>query len=181
MVAWQRLSGGWQLPTALQYWRRHLKAGIPEYLARHYWWAYLSHGAVRVFDHPAIISAILFGNYRILMRAVLKRLKPHNCGRFLQFTSVYGELIPSLHDELDITGFHLTDIAPVQLDSALKKTNAPGGKQGVMASQANVECLPYADNSFDTLLIFFLLHELPEKHARMRYWKRCVSYAQVDG
>ena len=36
--------------------------GVPEYLARYYWWAYLWRGGIWFFDHQFVINAILLGN-----------------------------------------------------------------------------------------------------------------------
>ena len=46
---------------------RYFLDGIPKYLARYYWWAYLWSVGVWFFDHQPIINAILFGQYRKLM------------------------------------------------------------------------------------------------------------------
>ena len=62
-----------KLPSLNLY--RHFLDGIPVYLARHYWWAYLWPAAVWFFDHQPIINAILFGQYGKLMRATMARLK----------------------------------------------------------------------------------------------------------
>lgn len=35
---------------------------LPEYLAKHYWWAYLSPKGVGFFDRPFIVNRILWGN-----------------------------------------------------------------------------------------------------------------------
>ena len=161
MVAWSKLTGNRVLPARLQRWRKHQTAGVPEYLARHYWWAYLTRGSVWVFDHPLIINAILFFQYRTLMNAAIARLHAGACGRFLQLTCVYGELIPSLYQNLDTDSFHVTDIAPVQLQSVRRKIFKRDARARLRMTRANVEQLPYVDDAFDTLQVFFLLHELP--------------------
>ena len=161
MVAWSKLFRSRQLPLRFQLWRKHHRAGVPEYLARHYWWAYLTRGSVQLFDHPAIINAILFGQYRAMMDSAIGYLRDQPCGRFLQLTCVYGELIPNLYSLLDTTAFHLTDIAPVQLQAVKDKIDRCDADTPFCMARTNVEAMPYADSSFDTLQIFFLLHELP--------------------
>lgn len=47
---------------------RYFRDGKPDYLARHYWWAYLWSVSVWFFDHQPIINAILFGQYRTLSK-----------------------------------------------------------------------------------------------------------------
>ncbi|MCF7821522.1 MAG: hypothetical protein K9M17_03650, partial [Mariprofundaceae bacterium] len=88
--------------------------GIPDYLARHYWWAYLWPRSVWFFDHQPIINAILFGQYRKLMDATIERLKEAPLHRTLQLTCVYGSLTPNLIGQLS-TPLHITDAATVQL------------------------------------------------------------------
>ena len=50
---------------------------VPEYLERHYWWAYVRPNAVRVFERPWLVDLILWGNYRRLCDAALTAL---GCG-----------------------------------------------------------------------------------------------------
>jgi len=140
---------------------RHFLDGQPEYLARHYWWAYLWRAGVWFFDHQPIINAILFRQYRTLdLRA------QHDCtnnrpeGRLLQLTCVYGELTPSLLRAIDPDDFYLMDVAAIQLAAARHKlTDAE--KKRLRAARMNAERLAYCDDAFATILIFFLLHELP--------------------
>ena len=37
---------------------------LPNYLVRHYRWAYLRPTSLRIFDRPLVVSAILWGQYR---------------------------------------------------------------------------------------------------------------------
>ena len=63
---------------------------IPDYLEQYYWWAYLRPASLRVFDHPAVVSAILWGQYRRLSDAVLAEIAPG--ANVLQLACVYGDL-----------------------------------------------------------------------------------------
>jgi ubiquinone/menaquinone biosynthesis C-methylase UbiE len=130
---------------------------LPDYLVRYYAWAYLWPAAVWFFDHQPIINAILFGNYRRIMDATLRLMNPHAAGRTLQTAGVYGELTPTLARHID--DLHLIDVAPVQLDAAQRKVAAIG--RSVSLARMNAESLRYPDASFDTALMFLLLHELP--------------------
>ena len=157
------------------FWRRYLD-GNPEYLARNYWWAYLSPVGVRFFSHHAIINLILFGQYRTLLSALTARLGKARSKRMLQLTCAYGELTPTL------AGFaeelHLNDVAAVQLQlvgRALAKN-----KRTAKMARMNVELLAYATDSFDTLIIFFLLHELPAA-ARQRALQEALRVLKPDG
>lgn len=100
---------------------RYFLDGVPEYLARYYWWAYLWSKAVWFFDHQMIINAILFAQYQNLMNATLYRLQyaPLDC--VLQLTCVYGSLTPHLIQHVKTSSLHLTDVATLQLELAKSK------------------------------------------------------------
>lgn len=163
-------------------WRRYHRAGVPEYLARHYWWAYLARPMVWFFDHQPIINLILFGQYRELMQRTVARFRRGGSGeRVLQLTNVYGELTPTLVDCLDGRQFHLMDIAQVQLDAARRKLHRAERRGGEsFLARMNAEKLAYADDSFDMVMIFFLLHELPPD-ARRRVLSEALRVLKPGG
>ena len=130
---------------------------LPDYLVRHYAWAYLWPAAVWFFDHQPIINAILFGNYRRIMDATLRLMRPADAGRTLQIAGVYGELTPTLARNID--DLHMIDVAPVQIEAARRKLAAIG--RDAQLARMDAESLRYPDASFDTALMFLLLHELP--------------------
>lgn len=148
-------------------WRRYLD-GHPRYLAEHYWWAYLSPWGVWFFDHQPVVSAILFGQYRRIMAETLRRFCADHAGRTLQLTGVYGELTPRLAGCAEHQELHLMDVAMVQLASArakLRRDPLHAPQAGHLA-RMNAEALAYADDCFDTIIIYFLLHELPPEARR---------------
>ncbi len=149
-------------------WRRYL-AGHPEYLARHYWWAYLSPFGAWFFDHRPIINAILFGQYASITQETLRRYCASECGRTLQLTSVYGDLTPTLVDCAGDNDFHLMDVAAIQLRMVRHKLQLNGRALHNLdfLARMNAESLAYMSDGFDTVVIYFLLHELP-KGARRR-------------
>jgi len=146
-----------------KHWTSYARGGIPEYLAKHYWWAYLSRFGVRFFDRELVISAILFGNYRRLVKRTLGLLKRGKIGRTLQLTCVYGSLTPHLAEQVPPQDLHVVDVAPIQLEATRRKLTrqASGSREIARMVRMNAEALAYADDSFDTIVIFFLFHELP--------------------
>lgn len=134
--------------------------GVPEYLVRNYWWAYLWSVGIWFFDHQPIINAILFGNYNSLMKTTLKSCNTRPMGRTLQLTCVYGKLTPKLMDMMDGHTLHLADVAHMQLDLAKRKTEEVKGAK-LASIRMNAEYQAYCDDAFDTVLLFFLLHEMP--------------------
>ncbi|MCF6325041.1 MAG: methyltransferase domain-containing protein [Gammaproteobacteria bacterium] len=151
----------------------------PEYLARHYWWAYLWRWGVWFFDHQPIINAILFGQYRRLSQRAL-----HDCmrerpeGRMLQLTCAYGSMTPSLLKVMD-DELYLMDVAEIQLSATRKKLTDVDNKR-LLCARMNAESLAYADDAFATVLIFFLLHELPPD-ARERTISEAIRVLRPGG
>ncbi|MDQ6970850.1 MAG: rhodoquinone biosynthesis methyltransferase RquA [Mariprofundus sp.] len=151
--------------------------GMPVYLVRHYWWAYLWPKAVWFFDHQMIINAILFGQYQKLMKATLARLQhaPQQC--VLQLTCVYGSLTPALLQQLKSSALHITDVATVQLRLAQSKQKHG---QRLLATRMNAESLAYKSNSFSTIVLFFLLHEMPHE-VRCHTLSECMRTLKPGG
>jgi len=143
----------------LSFWKKFLD-GTPEYLARHYWWAYLWRPAIWFFDHQPIINLILFGQYQRLLKQTLQCLQNRPAGRFLQLTCVYGKLTPSLLNHLDDQPLFLVDVATAQLEASRNKLE-PEQRSQLLPARMNAESLAFQENSFATILIFFLMHEMP--------------------
>jgi ubiquinone/menaquinone biosynthesis C-methylase UbiE len=135
-------------------------------------------GLTWFFDHPVIISSILFGQYRKLKQATVEHVaRVAMRGRTLQLTCVYGKLTPRVMQRLDPAPLHITDIVPVQLELARDKASDP---EKLLATRMNAEQLAYRDDSFSTLLIFFLLHELPPA-ARRNVLRECMRILLPGG
>ena len=160
-----RGAGGAALNSPHQpFWRR-FGDGIPDYLARHYWWAYLARPGVWFFDHETVISAILFGAYRELVEATLASVVPGQ--RTLMIAHVYGGFVPLLAARLQ-SPLVLVDVAPVQL--ALARTKARAAGVPIRLVRMNAEQLGFADDAFGQVIVFFLWHEMPREarwHSRL--------------
>lgn len=131
---------------------------VPDYLERHYWWAYVRTQAVRFWDRPWLINLILYGNYIRLRDEALKEFSGGE--KALKISSCYGSLTPALAEKLQRGGGHLheIDVLDVQIENARRKSKAGT----VTLAQMNADTLAYADDSFDSVLIFFLFHEMPQ-------------------
>lgn len=149
----------------LTLWKRFLD-GTPEYLARHYWWAYLWRPAIWFFDHQPIINLILFGQYQRLMKWTLRCMERLPDGRVLQLTCVYGKLTPTLLAHLGERRLCLIDVATAQLEASRKKLDTER-RSRLDVARMNAEKLGFGDSVFSTVLIFFLMHEMPPE-ARQR-------------
>jgi ubiquinone/menaquinone biosynthesis C-methylase UbiE len=139
---------------------------LPEYLVRHYWWAYLWGPAVWFFDHQPIINTIVFGQYSRLTNETLRLMQPETAGSTLLIASAYGKLIPSLAKVLDGQPLTVVDVAPIQLRRAQEKLDAVGLGDRARLECMNAEVLHFDDDGFDTSMMFLLLHELPDEPRR---------------
>lgn len=134
---------------------------LPDYLLRHYWWAYLWRPAVWFFDHQPIINSIVFGQYRRLTDQTLRLVGSAGAGQTLLIASAYGNLIPRLTESLAGNPLTVIDVAPIQLERAYAKLAQAGLAEHVQLRRMNAEHLYFNDDSQDTSLFFLLLHELP--------------------
>lgn len=145
---------------------------MPDYLVKHYWWAYLWRPAVWFFDHQPIINTIVFGQYRKLTEQITRLVGGSNAGDTLMIASAYGYMIPKLAISLNGPPLTVIDVAPIQLERARAKLEAVGLADRVTLRRMNAEKLAFADDSRDTSMFFLLLHELPPEPRR-----RAVSEA----
>lgn len=166
----------------LLFWKKYHKNSTPEYLAKHYWWAYVCPFSIWFWDHQPLVNAILFGNYRRLINATLTSFKALHPRKTLQISAVYGSITPELASHLEGDEFHLVDITPGQLHSARRKLLASPGtmEQARHLVRMNAEKLAYPADTFDATLIFFLLHELPPD-VRRRILDEALRVTAPDG
>jgi ubiquinone/menaquinone biosynthesis C-methylase UbiE len=137
---------------------------IPRYLDQLYWWAYVHPNAVHLFERQWLVNAILFGNYGRLRNAALDELGATVNGRTLQVACVYGDLTPRQRERLaGDAQLDVVDILPMQLDNLDKKL--PPDKR-VALRLGDASSLPSADAHYDQVLLFFLLHEMPQRVRR---------------
>src|SRR3569832_1513218 len=135
-------------------------APVPKYLDQVYWWAYVHPKAVQVFERDWLVNAILFGNYSRLRDAALAELGETVEGKTLQVACVYGNLTPKLASRLaPLATLDVVDVLPVQLKNLSMKL---GPDHRIRLLQGDASALPMPDASYDQVMLFFLLHEMPE-------------------
>jgi len=131
---------------------------LPDYLTRTYSWAYLNRTALFLLDRPSVVSGILWGNYRRLLRATLEELSPGQ--RVLQPACVYGDFSVKLAEYLGPDGhLEVADAAPLQIENCRRKLRGLSQVTTAIRDAA----APHAAR-FDAVCCFFLLHELPDSH-----------------
>lgn len=129
---------------------------IPDYLENTYHWAYLAKFATWLFDHQWSVNTILWGNANRLIRLALSCLQPGQ--NVMQPAAVYGHLSREMAKTLGPQG-HLTvgDVAPIQVELTTRKLAAFAHAEVVHCDATTPNRGPY-----DTIVCFFLLHEVPE-------------------
>lgn len=137
---------------------------VPGYLQRHYWWAYVHPRSVRVFERQWLVNLILFGHFNRLRSAAIDRLGSPVSGRTLQVACVYGDLTQRLLDRHAAdASLDVVDILPVQLENLARKL---GPAHRARLRQGDSAALDAAEGSYDQVLLFFLLHEMPAETRR---------------
>jgi ubiquinone/menaquinone biosynthesis C-methylase UbiE len=136
-------------------------AAIPAYLQETYWWAYVHPKAVRFFERQWLVNLILWGNFARLRDAALRDLGEKLPGRTLQVACVYGDFTPRLVERIDPAdgSLDVVDVLPIQLANLRDKLPA-GAPVGFI--QRDSSDLGIADGTYDRVVLFFLLHEMPE-------------------
>lgn len=140
---------------------------LPDYLTGHYRWAYLWRPGVWFFDHMPVINCIVFGQYRSMVDATLEHFGPDRAsGETLLIASAYGNLVPRLAERLANNPLTVLDVAPIQIERADRKLREAGLRDRVDLRHMDAEALEFADDSFDSGLMFLLLNEMPPEARR---------------
>ena len=133
---------------------------VPEYLNETYWWAYVHPKAVDFFERQWLVNLILWGNFAKLRDAALRELGESLPGRSLQVACVYGDFTPRLSERV-IRGegtLDVVDVLPIQLSNLGRKL---GGGAPVTLVNRDASDLGFAADTYDRVILFFLLHEMP--------------------
>ena len=161
--------------------RRHqpsTEIPLPRYLEQTYWWAYLHPNGVRVFERQWLVNLILWGNFAVLRDAALAEIGSPVHARVLQVACVYGDFSQQLAARLGPNGhLDVVDVAPVQLDNLSSKVK---DYPNVSLHHQDSTDLGFADDSYDHVVVFFLLHEQPEG-ARIRTIEQALRVARPGG
>lgn len=132
---------------------------IPDYLNETYWWAYLHPKGVKLFDSTFMVNSILFGNYKKLRDNVVADVD-ENTGNVLQLAAVYGNISLKIAKKItDNNRLDVVDVAAIQLQNLSKKITGLNNVQLIHQDATNLSLTP---ESYEVVLIFFLLHEVPD-------------------
>lgn len=134
---------------------------VPDYMLEVYDWAYVNPRHAALLDRNLVVRVLLFGNDQRLMRAFLERVRPGM--KVWQVAHVYGDLVRRVAAKVGASGcFDLTDITPVQIEHATHKLKGVPQARVIQADAATHQ----ADQEYDLITSFFLLHEVPDDKKR---------------
>ena len=133
---------------------------LPDYLVKTYTWAYLTPASIVLLDNALVVSSILWGNFRRLVRAACSEFQPGQ--RVLQAASVYGSFSADLAEVVGREGrLDIVDIAPLQVANSQRKLRDYPQVRVRLADAASP-----GGGIYDSVCCFFLLHEIPDDHKR---------------
>jgi ubiquinone/menaquinone biosynthesis C-methylase UbiE len=131
---------------------------IPAYLQETYYWAYINPRNVRWLDRDIVVRTILWQQHNKLRRLAFAEIDRGQ--QVLQTANVYGDFSVRLVERIGPQGtLDVIDVAPVQVKNARRKLR---DYPNAAVHRGNV--LHLATGSFDVVLCYFLLHEVPDVH-----------------
>ena len=131
---------------------------IPKYLSETYWWAYVHPNAVWFFERQWLVNLILWGNFYKLRDLALTEIE--NPSKVLQVACVYGNFTEQLAISQPNAEIHVVDVAKIQLNNLQTKTST---FKNIHVHHQDSSRLDFLEGSFDNVIVFFLLHEMPEE------------------
>jgi ubiquinone/menaquinone biosynthesis C-methylase UbiE len=135
----------------------------------HIYWIYRNKWLIRLTDRKALISAILLFQYNKLVDRIVLELKQSglNNRKIIQTSCAFGDVTPRIVAECArqcAAQVVITDIVENEL-LHVKRKLADGQKYCTFVREDALNT-QHESNSFDVVIMFFLLHELP---VRRRY------------
>lgn len=146
----------------------------------HIYWIYRNKWLIRLTDRKALISAILLFQYNRLVDRIVLELKQSALKnkKVIQTSCAFGDVTPRIVAECARQGaarIVITDIIENEL-LHVKSKLAEGQKYCTFVREDALNT-KHDNNSFDVVIMFFLLHELPirRKHAVIRESARILK------
>ncbi|MCP3674576.1 MAG: class I SAM-dependent methyltransferase [Gammaproteobacteria bacterium] len=150
---------------------------IPDYLNETYWWAYIHPKGVRFFDSTFMVNIILFGNYTKLRDTIVNNLD-ENSGDILQIAAVYGNLSLKIAKKItDKNRLDVVDVATIQLQNLSRKVTGYNNVRLLHQDAINLNLEP---ESYEMVMIFFLLHEVPD-HMKTEILEQALKISKPGG
>ena len=133
---------------------------IPDYLQDTYYWAYISPKNVPMLDRDIVVRTILWQQHKKLQRFAFAEIEE---GKSVwQPASVYGDFGPNLARKVGPNGKVLiTDVAKIQVERSTEKL-----REMPWAEVKHANALHHTGHKYDTVICYFLMHEMPDDYKR---------------
>lgn len=133
---------------------------IPDYLQKTYYWSYINPRNVKWLDREAVVKTILWWQHNKLRTAAFSEIEKGSS--VIQVATVYGNFCKDLARHIGDDGqLKLIDVAPIQVSNTqLKLAEFP------LAEVCLADASTFKDKSYDVVLCYFLLHEIPDDYKR---------------
>lgn len=147
---------------------------VPDYLQEVYYWGYLNPRNVSWLDREPIVKAILWWQHNTLRRAAFAEIETG--ASVLQVAAVYGNFSKDLADHIGLDGnLKLIDVAPIQVKNTKVKMAAHPQAEVHLADASTLK-----DKSYDIVLSYFLLHEIPDDY-KVKVLDNLLNHLKPEG
>lgn len=127
------------------------------------YWLYTNKYLIWLTDNQFIVTAVLLFQYDRLVAKVMEKLNTQTSGgRVLQISCAYGNFSEKLAEKcrhIKAREMVVCDIVGNQLENVKRKLKNYPGK--MTYAEEDAAKMRFEDDSFDSVVVFFLLHELP--------------------
>ncbi|MCH8347357.1 MAG: class I SAM-dependent methyltransferase [Proteobacteria bacterium] len=135
----------------------------PDKEADSLYWLYTNKYLIWLTDNQFVVTVVLLFQYDRLVAKVIEKITPSRSGgRVLQISCAYGNFSEKLAEKcrhIEAGEMVVCDIVGNQLENLKKKLKGCPGK--ITFAEEDAAKMRFDDNSFDSVVVFFLLHELP--------------------
>jgi len=132
----------------------------------HIYWIYRNKWLIRLTDRQAVISAILLFQYNKLVNRIVDELR-HSMlqgKNVMQASCAFGDVTPKIVSECirqEVKDIVITDINDNELLHIRSKLG--DNQKHCRFLKEDTLYMQHEDNTFDVVIMFFLLHELPNE------------------
>ena len=129
---------------------------IPNYIKNIYSWLYLNPILYNILDNSIIQNILTLGNHSKLINELKKELTPHS--KVLQIGVTLGSQVEKTYTSLGaFSSYTIVDVIEAQLKHCQEKHL----EQRINFTHADASKI--IQGEYDTIICYFLLHELPPK------------------
>lgn len=148
---------------------------VPSYISSLYRGFYMNKGWADFLDADWFATLSTFGFYSKLKRSLLEHIKPKSWT--LMVGNSYGWLVKDIAAKVGDKGlFEVIDAVPIQAESAGEKLSPWPHFKSIVKDIEHY----HPSKKYDTIVCYFLLHEMPDKKKK-RVIKNIASLLALNG